>query len=207
MSEVRTYRDLVVWQKGMDIVTKIYDLTRDFPASEIYGLTSQIRRCAVSVPSNMAEGYGRRSTQEYIRFLQIASGSLFELQTQLQISINLNYISNRNYSGILIIRPLGCFIDNNLRNCRRGFTPRFSKWPHRNRGINPLLQFSQAPTHENFLVSPYYPAAFILEAKPNFIPMLSDGPGYGDLSCYLESKIREDGQSYYRNRPHAFRIN
>ena len=98
MSEVRTYRDLVVWQKGMDIVTKIYDLTRDFPASEIYGLTSQIRRCAVSVPSNMAEGYGRRSTQEYIRFLQIASGSLFELQTQLQISINLNYISNQKFA-------------------------------------------------------------------------------------------------------------
>ncbi len=89
-----------------------------------------------------------------------------------------------NYSGILNNRPHGCFIDNILRNCRRGFIPRSSKWPHRNRGINPLLQFSQSPSHENFLVSSYYPSAFILEAKPNFVLILSGDLGYGDLSCY-----------------------
>ncbi len=68
----------------------------------------------------------------------------------------------RNYSGILNNGPHGCFIDNLLRYCRRGFIPRSSKWSHHNRGINPLLQFSQSPSHENFLVSSYYPSAFIL---------------------------------------------
>ncbi len=90
-----------------------------------------------------------------------------------------------NYSGILNNRPHGCYIDNILRNCRRGFIPRSSKWPPRNRGINPLLQFSRSPSHENFLVSYYYPSAFIFEAKPHFILILSDDPGYGDLSCYF----------------------
>ena len=100
MRRVRTYRDFFVWQKGIDLVTKIYKLSHDFPAFEVYGLTSQIRRCAVSIPSNIAEGYGRRSTQEYIRFLQIASGSLFELQTQLQISLNLKYIGKVEFVNV-----------------------------------------------------------------------------------------------------------
>ena len=100
MSGVRTYRDLIVWQKGIDLVTKIYGLTRNYPASEAYGLTSQIRRCSVSIPSNIAEGYGRRSTQEYIRFLQIASGSLFELETQLQISANLDFIGKDQFADL-----------------------------------------------------------------------------------------------------------
>ncbi len=78
--EIKTYRDLLVWQKAMVLVT------------EIYGLTSQLRRCAISIPSNIAEGYGRHSTQDYIRFLQIATGSLYELQTQVEISMNLEYL-------------------------------------------------------------------------------------------------------------------
>ena len=76
----------------MNLVTEVYELTKSFPREEQYGFTSQIRRCAVSVPGNIAEGYGRNSTQDYIRFLQIACSSLYELQTQLEIAVNLNYL-------------------------------------------------------------------------------------------------------------------
>lgn len=80
--------------KGDDTVTDVYKVTQQFPPSEMYGLTSQIRRAAVSIPSNVAEGYGRNSTGDYKRFLQIASGSLFELQTQLEVAFNINYLAN-----------------------------------------------------------------------------------------------------------------
>lgn len=76
----------------MVLVTEIYGVSKAFPQVEVYGLTSQLRRCAVSIPSNMAEGYGRHSTQDYLRFLQIAAGSLYELQTQVEISRNLEYL-------------------------------------------------------------------------------------------------------------------
>ena len=89
---MKTYRDLLVWQKAMSLVTEIYRASKSFPQIEAYGLTSQLRRCAVSIPSNMAEGYGRHSTQEYLRFLHIAAGSLYELQTQVEISRNLGYL-------------------------------------------------------------------------------------------------------------------
>ncbi|MCK4342431.1 MAG: four helix bundle protein [Phycisphaerae bacterium] len=88
---MRTYRDLMVWQKSMALVTEVYRLTRTFPKEEMYGLTSQMRRCAVSVPSNIAEGYGRNSTHDYVRFLRMAMGSLYELQTQMEIAGNLGY--------------------------------------------------------------------------------------------------------------------
>ena len=90
---VKTFRDLLVWQKAMTLVTETYRTTKTFPKEEWYGLSQQIRRCAVSIPSNIAEGYGRNATNDYIRFLQISIGSLFELQTQLEISFNLEYIS------------------------------------------------------------------------------------------------------------------
>ena len=77
---MRTYRDLQVWQKSMNLVTEIYRITKGFPKDETYGITSQMRRCAVSIPSNMAEGYGRNSTNEYIHFLRISMGFLYELQ-------------------------------------------------------------------------------------------------------------------------------
>ena len=93
MAAVNSYRDLLVWQKAMGLVIEIYKITQAFPATEVYALTTQIRRCAVSIPSNIAEGYGRNSTADYKRFLQIAVGSLFELQTQIEIAFNLNYLS------------------------------------------------------------------------------------------------------------------
>ena len=91
-SKIKTYRDLIIWQKSMSLVTEIYKVTKSFPKDETYSLISQMRRCAISIPSNIAEGYGRKSTSDYIRFLNITMGSLYELQTQLEISLNLRYL-------------------------------------------------------------------------------------------------------------------
>jgi four helix bundle protein len=93
MSQIKSFKDLVVWQKAIVLVTAIYKETQGFPAEERYGLTSQIRRSAVSIPSNIAEGYGRNSTGDYKRFLQVAVGSLYELQTQLEISRNIKLLN------------------------------------------------------------------------------------------------------------------
>jgi four helix bundle protein len=86
-----SFRDLIVWQRAMQLTVSIYRLTQGFPREEMYGLTSQIRRSAVSVPSNIAEGHGRLNTGEYRQFLGIARGSNFELQTQLEIARALEF--------------------------------------------------------------------------------------------------------------------
>jgi four helix bundle protein len=91
----KTHKDLEIWQEGIKLVTKIYKLTKDFPDEELYGLTSQMRRAAVSYPSNISEGAARNSNNEYIRFLYIALGSLSELETQIIISEKLNYIPDK----------------------------------------------------------------------------------------------------------------
>ncbi|MFZ2285603.1 MAG: four helix bundle protein [Bacteroidales bacterium] len=88
-----SFRELIVWQKGMSLVRDVYNSTKSFPKEEVFGLKMQLRRCAVSIPSNIAEGYGRQHTSEYMRFLQIARGSLFELITQLEIAASLEYIN------------------------------------------------------------------------------------------------------------------
>ena len=98
--EIKTFRDLLVWQKSMALVTEVYRASAEFPTHERYGLSSQIRRCAVSIPSNIAEGFGRHSTTDYIRFLTIANGSLYELQTQVEIALNLGYIENNIYDTL-----------------------------------------------------------------------------------------------------------
>jgi four helix bundle protein len=84
-----SFRELTVWQRAMQLTVKVYRLTKDFPRDELYGLTSQMRRSAVSLPSNIAEGHGRLTTGEFRQFLGIARGSNFELQTQLQIARKL----------------------------------------------------------------------------------------------------------------------
>jgi len=93
MGDIKTFRDLDIWNKGILLVEKIYELTESFPSQEKFGLCSQIRRAAVSVPSNVAEGFRRRHKKEFQQFLNISMGSLAEIETQLVISSKLNYIS------------------------------------------------------------------------------------------------------------------
>ncbi|HEY3280339.1 MAG TPA: four helix bundle protein [Gemmatimonadales bacterium] len=112
---VRGYRDLLVWQHAMDLVITIYDTTAKFPKEERYALVDQLRRAAVSVPSNIAEGHGRSRTGDYLRHLSIAVGSLMELETQVQIASRLGYVSAENEKGLLessamLARMLGALI-------------------------------------------------------------------------------------------------
>jgi four helix bundle protein len=93
---LKNYRELKVWQRSYRLCLEIYKITKRLPNEERYGLTSQIRRAAVCVPSNMAEGYGRKTTPEYIRFLYIAYGSICELETQILLSGDLGYIETGN---------------------------------------------------------------------------------------------------------------
>jgi four helix bundle protein len=90
---VRSYRELKVWQKGIELVRMVYGLTQPFPKSEMYGLASQMQRAAVSIPSNIAEGQGRQHTKEFRQFLYIALGSAAELDTQMVVSVDLGYIT------------------------------------------------------------------------------------------------------------------
>jgi four helix bundle protein len=90
--KVRNDQELIVWQKAMDLVEEIYKASQSFPREELYGLTSQIRRAGVSIPSNIAEGQGRRTTPDFLRHLSIAYGSLREVETQILIAGRLRYI-------------------------------------------------------------------------------------------------------------------
>lgn len=98
MNTIHTYRDLTVWQKSMNLVVLIYELTEKFPQEEIYGLTSQIRRSAVSIPSNIAEGRQRGSKRDFLRFLRIAQASASELETQIEIAKQLPNTSKIDYA-------------------------------------------------------------------------------------------------------------
>ncbi|MFH1980675.1 MAG: four helix bundle protein [Pseudomonadota bacterium] len=96
---LKNYKELKVWQKSYDFCVSVYKVTATFPKEEQYGLTSQIRRSAVSIPSNIAEGYGRRTTADYVRSLYIAYGSLCELETQLMLSGDLGFIDENSSTG------------------------------------------------------------------------------------------------------------
>ena len=98
--KVKNYKELNVWMKGMIIVDKVYALTKKFPSEELYGLVTQLRRSSVSVPSNIAEGFARNSTKEYIQFLYVALGSCAELETQLMISQRQNYIKEEELKNL-----------------------------------------------------------------------------------------------------------
>jgi len=95
------FEDLIVWRKGIDLVKNVYALTRQFPRDERFGLTSQMRRAAVSIPSNIAEGQARHTTKEYVLFVSNAEGSVAELQTQLRIAIELNYCSSEDTNVVI----------------------------------------------------------------------------------------------------------
>lgn len=97
---IKTHRDLQIWQKSMNLVTNVYRAVEDFPDFEKFGLISQIRRSSVSIPTNIAEGFGRRSQKEFRRFLNISMGSLFELQTELEVSHNLGFLEQNLFNEI-----------------------------------------------------------------------------------------------------------
>jgi len=100
---IKNYQDLLAWQKAMDLVEVGYRLTKQFPKEESFALTSQLRRALVSVPSNIAEGEGRNSPAEFSRFLNIAHGSLREVETQLLIAQRLNYLSDADLKSALAL--------------------------------------------------------------------------------------------------------
>lgn len=104
---MRGHEDLIVWQKSMNLVISTYSLTRRFPKSEVYGLASEMQRAAVSVPSNIAEGHALKQTQAYVRHLAIASGSLAELQTQLEIARRLGYLNAEQIAILEEAREVG----------------------------------------------------------------------------------------------------
>jgi four helix bundle protein len=97
----KNYRDLIAWQKAMELVELVYSETKKFPREEVYALTSQLRRAAVSVPSNIAEGQGRTSSREFLNFLSMAYGSLREIETQIIIAERLGYMSEGKARSIL----------------------------------------------------------------------------------------------------------
>ena len=114
---MKDHKDLIVWQKSMELTRIIYTLTKRFPQGEIFGLTNQIRRAVVSIPSNIAEGFGRNSDKQFIHFLKIAKGSAAELETQLLISRDLSYLTAKDAKSTLalydeIARMLGALIRN-----------------------------------------------------------------------------------------------
>lgn len=97
MSTIKSFEELTIWQEARELTNKIYILSKKFPKEELYGLTSQIRKATVSIMSNIAEGFNRRSTKEFINFLIIARASLYEVQNDLYIALDLNYINNDDF--------------------------------------------------------------------------------------------------------------
>ena len=98
---IQNFRDLKIWQLGKEIVVETYKITRFFPNEELYGLTTQMRRAAVSIPSNVSEGHSRRATKDYQRFLNIAAGSCAELETQMEIALELGYLKTASRESVM----------------------------------------------------------------------------------------------------------
>ena len=120
MSEIKSYRDLIAWQKAMALVRAVYIISRSFPRDEQFGLTSQLRRSAVSIPTNIAEGQGRGSTADFVRFLCIARGSLNEAQTQIEIAQMLGFTTT---AAVLEAISLANEIEKMLNALIRKLTP------------------------------------------------------------------------------------
>ncbi len=97
---MHNYRELKIWQRSMDYVVRIYEVTSKFPDVERFGLASQLRRCAISVPSNISEGAGRETNKEFRRFLQFSIGSLNELQTQLELAFRIGYLEKKSFESL-----------------------------------------------------------------------------------------------------------
>lgn len=138
MAAITSFRDLRVWQAGMNLVEQIYKLTGCFPKSEIYGLSSQVQRAAVSIPSNIAEGYVREGTKEYLHHISIAQASLAELSTQIEIAVRLKYISQQNF---LEVSDLATTLSRQLYALRNSLLKNGQSPAHR-----PPTPISQLPT-------------------------------------------------------------
>jgi four helix bundle protein len=120
-----SYRDLLVWQKALDLAEAVYHATRDWPREELYGLTNQARRAAASVPANIAEGQGRSGSKEFLHHLSIAKGSLHELETHLFLAQRLGYGSAAAYAGLLLqSAEVGRMLLGLIRKLRPPATPR-----------------------------------------------------------------------------------
>ena len=123
-SVIKSYRDLLVWQKAIDLVVDAYRATAPFPKSETYGLTSQIRRAATSIPANIAEGYGRGSRKEYVQFLTFAQGSLKELETHFIVAEKLSYLTAVQMNRLLSqTDELGRMLGSLIRKLRAAPAP------------------------------------------------------------------------------------
>ena len=126
MGAIRSYQDLDAWKLAMRLTRTVYEVTKGFPSDERFGLTSQVRRASVSIPSNVAEGWGRGSTQDYARFLRMARGSLYEVETQLIIARDLGYVDEGSLAGAIeqateagrVLAGLTKSIENKLTNER-----------------------------------------------------------------------------------------
>ena|SRR5690554_7356938 len=113
---IRDFKDLIVWQKSMELVEEVYCLVKKLPKEELFALSDQIRRSAISIPSNIAEGQGRNSVKEFIHFLAIAKGSKAELETQLLLCVKINYLNNSDIeNAINLIQEIGKML-NALQN-------------------------------------------------------------------------------------------
>jgi four helix bundle protein len=120
---MKTYREFIAWQKAMGFVTSVYKHTQMFPKEELFGLTSQLRRAVVSIPSNFAEGFGRNGNNEFLHFVRIAIGSLYECQTQLEIAMNIEYLNEEQFQGIFNnsreVEALLCGLETKLENKKK----------------------------------------------------------------------------------------
>jgi four helix bundle protein len=118
---MKSYRELEVWKKAMDMVVAVYELTNEFPQQEKYGLMSQIQRAAVSIPANIAEGYGRLHRGDYLHHLSIARGSLAELETHITIAVRLNYVSRDAVMNIWnMTQEVGKMLSTMIRTLQKG---------------------------------------------------------------------------------------
>lgn len=114
MTYIKSYKELIVWQKSIKLVKEVFILTSKFPQSELYGITSQMRRSAVSIPSNIAEGYGRTSSKEYAQFYAIAYGSALELETQVIISQDLHFTQPQEFDKVTLLLGEVCRMLNSM---------------------------------------------------------------------------------------------
>jgi len=122
-NRINSYKELIVWQKSIELVTEVYSLTRNFPSEEKFGIVNQLNRAIVSVPSNIAEGWGRESSKNYLQFLRTSRGSLMEVETLILISKNLCYINEKEFKKITIgIEEVGKILQGLIKSVQQKIT-------------------------------------------------------------------------------------